>query len=61
MIGLENNPQGKISLTATLYSKENGNLFALSTVGRTMKKQDSETPEQVYQQKVAEDRRKQTR
>lgn len=45
MIGLENNLQGKITLTATLYSKENNNPFALSIVGRTMKQQDSETLE----------------
>lgn len=45
MIGLENNSQGKITLTATLYSKENKNAFALSIVGRTMKQQDSETLE----------------
>lgn len=45
MIGLENNSQGKITLTATLYSKENKNPFALSIVGRTMKQQDSETLE----------------
>lgn len=45
MIGLENTtPQGKVSFTATLFSKEN-NLFALTMVGRTMKKQESEALE----------------
>lgn len=60
-IGLEKNPQGKISLTAVPYSKENNNLCVLSIVGRTVKTSGSETLEQVSWKKVAGELREQTR